>query len=986
MERAEAAYLRGTSDLAGEIAQDLLSRDLQRMDRVLVLELVILIHTGRLEYLKALEVGQAALALLGEKLPISPGAPKLLGALAAAKMLLRGRSDESLLNLPRMTEPEKLAVIRVLGLMAAPAYFTELYLLPLIGIRIVTLSVRHGNAAHSAYGYVIYGMLHCAVLANPVRRRAYGDLARRVADKHGADDIMGRILMVHAGFIQHWTDPLGETLPMFLQGAESAIAAGDLEYHGYTRYGHASYALMAGQPLPRVAEYLTDHLSAVRANTHEKTQRIMQMAMGSVARMRALPEPEEFAPEENFALWTEQSDATSLAYFHKYRMLEALMEANYPEVLRQAGHMQTNLNGILSMGYQPFYQFYEALASVELARNAPPARRWRLTLRARFLTRRLAAWARHAPGTLTHRVHLLRAEIDALRGRTERAITGFGAAVRTARENRALHDIGLFNERLARFYLSAGAEDPAAVYLAEAKAAFEIWGGQGWVRQLEQRHPDLLRVTNRRAVPAGVTESTTSSGQIIDSATLISIAAALTRKTSLDEVVEEVMRAMTVNAGADRGALLLVSGGALQVFAETEGGQDITTEHRTALDDHTNLPNGLINYVLRSGKPVILDDARIDTEFGDDPYFRHGASRSVLCVPLTAKGEVAGVVYLENRQLRGAFTPQRCETIAVLGAQAAVSVENARLLDDLRDALERQVDLTSAHARFVPHSFLEMMNRPSITDVKLGDHVEAEASILFSDIRGFTRLVESMEPSEAIDFINAYLSRMEPAVQAGGGFVDSYIGDAVMAVFERGPEAAISAGIEMIRGLREWTQAKAHASSKADMTPIRIGIGIATGRLMFGTIGAANRLKCGVIGDPVNLASRVEGLTKTYNLGLLITQGTFRALPEPEKFQIREVDLVTVVGRNAPVRLLEVFDADAPALREQKARTAQDVANALRLYRSGAVDQALEILRQCRTMAPDDPLIPMLIQRCQQVSALTADAGWDGIARHDAKR
>jgi predicted ATPase len=112
----------------------------------------------------------------------------------------------------------------------------------------VRLSIRYGNAPHSAYGYVIYGMLHCAVPGNTNRGLAYGQLACRAAIELGAEDIEGRVLMVFAGFIQHWNAPLADTLPVFLKGADKAVSVGDLEYHGYTRYGHASYALMVGQP------------------------------------------------------------------------------------------------------------------------------------------------------------------------------------------------------------------------------------------------------------------------------------------------------------------------------------------------------------------------------------------------------------------------------------------------------------------------------------------------------------------------------------------------------------------------------------------------------------------------------------------------------------------------------------------------------------------------------------------------------------------
>jgi class 3 adenylate cyclase len=346
----------------------------------------------------------------------------------------------------------------------------------------------------------------------------------------------------------------------------------------------------------------------------------------------------------------------------------------------------------------------------------------------------------------------------------------------------------------------------------------------------------------------------------------------------------------------------------------------------------------------------------------------------VLCVPLVAKGAVVGLVYLENARVRGAFTTERCRTVEVLGAQAAVSLENARLFDKLRGALERQVELTSAHARFVPHTFLEMLGRHSIVDVRLGDHVRGEASILFLDIRGFTLLIEKLGPDEAITFINAFLSRMEPTVQASGGFVDSYVGDAVMAVFDRGPGAAIDAAIAMTRALHDWTGINGTA-------PVRFGIGIATGELTFGTIGAANRLKCGVIGDTVNLAARIEGLTKHYGLDLLITEETHRTLPDPGRYQIREVDLVTVVGRKTPVKLYEVFDTDPESLRVQKARTATDIAEGLALYRSGDIPRALEVFQGCCAVSPDDPLARTLMLRCQRERERVHGPEWSGIER-----
>ncbi|MEM9139008.1 MAG: AAA family ATPase, partial [Pseudomonadota bacterium] len=641
LQKAEGAYLQSHDARASAITKDLLSRDLPMLNRVRVLELQVLIQCSKLNYRGALRVGHQALALLGQRLPKSPGAGTVMLSLLRTKLLLRGQKPNDLLNLPPMSDPVKLAVIRVLGLMAAPAYFTEQHLLPVIGMQIVDLSVRHGNAPHSPYGYVIYGMLHCAALGRPEQGMAYADVAREAAIELGAADTECRVLMVYGGFVQHWTAPMAETLPVFREAWEKAIATGDLEYHGYARYGHASYALMAGKSLGHVAELLDEHLAAVIDHTHEKTQRIMTMARASIARMRGQePDPaHRFNAEESIALWSDQRDATSLAYLHKYRMLEALMAGDYAEVLTETEEMTDNLNGILSMAYEPFYRFYEALASAELAREARGARRKALIARARRQHRRLKDWSRNAPQTFGHRKRLIQAELAALAGKTREAITGFEDAIAQARQTGALHDVGLFHERAARFYLAQGGEGAAAGHLAEARGAFGIWGGTGWIEALDARYADTVQAEAAlwRGSDAAAAHPAPSGGQIVDSATLVAAAAALAKKTSLTDVIEEVMRAIVVNAGADRGVLALRDETELSVVAEASGSAIRLIEPET-LEDFDALPLSVVNYVHRTSTQLVMDDAVLDPNFGQDPFIKAHHPSSILCVPLLAKG------------------------------------------------------------------------------------------------------------------------------------------------------------------------------------------------------------------------------------------------------------------------------------------------------------------------------------------------------------
>ncbi|HEY9834409.1 MAG TPA: adenylate/guanylate cyclase domain-containing protein, partial [Stenomitos sp.] len=182
--------------------------------------------------------------------------------------------------------------------------------------------------------------------------------------------------------------------------------------------------------------------------------------------------------------------------------------------------------------------------------------------------------------------------------------------------------------------------------------------------------------------------------------------------------------------------------------------------------------------------------------------------------------------------------------------------------------------LNQAFSRFVPRQFLQFLNKQSIVDVELGDHVQQEMSVLFADIRDFTTLSESMTPEENFTFINAYLSRMEPAILENQGFIDKYIGDGIMALFSKGADHALKAAISMLKRLTKYNQGRA----KAGYIPIQVGIGINTGSLMLGTVGGYSRMDSTVISDTVNLASRIEGLTKDYRVSLLISHHTFSQL------------------------------------------------------------------------------------------------------------
>jgi class 3 adenylate cyclase/HAMP domain-containing protein len=289
--------------------------------------------------------------------------------------------------------------------------------------------------------------------------------------------------------------------------------------------------------------------------------------------------------------------------------------------------------------------------------------------------------------------------------------------------------------------------------------------------------------------------------------------------------------------------------------------------------------------------------------------------------------------------------------------------------------------LLGAYGRFVPHQFLRVLAKESVLDVKLGDNVEREMTVLFSDIRSFTTLSESMTPLQNFRFLNSYLERVGPVIRDAGGFIDKYIGDAIMALFPGTADDGLAAAVAMQKAVVQYN---VHRRSSGYL-PISIGVGVHTGSLMLGTLGDEERMDGSVIADAVNVCARLEGLTRVYGAGILTTGRTIKSLSAPARFATRFVDRVQVKGRAGTVLLFEVLDGDPPAARELKLSYRDELARALRLYYARSFAEALRILSELRARNPQDEVVRIFRNRCELYGNLGAPEGWKGIELIEVK-
>jgi two-component system sensor histidine kinase ChiS len=283
--------------------------------------------------------------------------------------------------------------------------------------------------------------------------------------------------------------------------------------------------------------------------------------------------------------------------------------------------------------------------------------------------------------------------------------------------------------------------------------------------------------------------------------------------------------------------------------------------------------------------------------------------------------------------------------------------------------------MNEAYYRFVPKQFLEFLGAQSVLDVKLGDQVQKEMSVLFTDIREFTSLSEVMTPKETFDFLNDYLSRMEPVISRNHGFIDKYIGDSIMALFTGNVENAIDAAIEMRAALADF-----NLQRKLDgKQTVNSGIGIHTGNLMLGIVGGHGRMDSTVVSDAVNLASRVEGLTKIYGTSIIISQDTLIKLQDPTRYNYRFLDVVKVKGKQEAVYIFEVLDGEPEEVKRLKIETKPEFGRALQLYKNKEFDEASAIFRHVYLKNPDDRGAQLYIARCKNILEFGIPEDWDGV-------
>jgi len=586
-----------------------------------------------------------------------------------------------------MSDPKLQAAMRVFSVLYAPAHFSDFNLWCLQACRMVAVSLRHGISADAVPGYAFLGIVLGSVFHRYDEGYRFAKLARDLGEIHGFIASQARVNLATATAAV-WTQPVAIAIDFVRASLRAATETGNLASASAGAYQSITYLLLRNDPLDVVWRESEIGLDLVRKGKYHDPADVIVSQQRFIANMQGRTATfstfsDEHFDEAVFETRLGQDRSPMIACLYWILKLKArFLSGDYGEALAAAGNAKSLLTALGGMIAVLDYFYYAALTVAALYETTSDGdrRAWHDLLAAH--REQLREWAVNYPPTFADKYALISAELARVEKRDIEALVLYEEAIDLAHEQGFVQNEGLANQLAAQYYLARNLKGAGYAYLRASRSCYEQWGAHGKVRQLDERHPRLRGARNYAASSA----TGTSAGQL-DFETVAKASQALSSEMALPKLIEKLVRITMEHAGAERTLLILIGDGNDEPRIEAEAAASrgrIEVASRQAIVMPTDLPQSVLHYVLRMRETVLLDDASVDKVYSRDEYIQRKSSKSILCLPILKQTRLIGVLYLENSLTPLAFTADRVAVLQLIAAQAAISLENARLYSDLQ--------------------------------------------------------------------------------------------------------------------------------------------------------------------------------------------------------------------------------------------------------------------------------------------------------------
>ena len=886
-----------------ELLNKALERSITPFDKAEALYHRLVFETHHGDMGVAIDYALQALEHLGIKLPAHPNTGHTIKALAAARIAQGRRDPDAFATEGHLTDERIRLALRILDMSATGAYYRSTNMISVVYLTRTRLVFKYGHDAESVDAFGHYGMI--LTLSGAIKLGArFGDLAMKLARHYGNARSTTRAFFVNAATTIHWTRDMSKTMDALIVSAEQALEAGDGTYYAYSMGHEIQNLLYMGLSIDDIKTRVDERWTVLRrlypldvepptvVTLFKHQFDRLHAGLKGLARLNHDLDGDGFSHEAHTRALIDTRNAAGSAEWYWKLITVAVLGGSTERVLVYDKALEPYRFATTGQPFSIDLAYLVALAHADLIHrdlHPSPAEGKKKIKQA---LSKIKGWAKHSPA-VTSRLHFVQGLQLFVQDDMNGAREAFIECLSVARESQDLLRIAQSSEWIANTLERSHLDEASHAYQALAVSSYQTFGATIAANRLKGVGEETDQESHSSDFTTITTHQTTHE---VDLDLVLRASAAIAGEIRLEGLLHTLLTLVLQHAGAQRAVLMLRRNGQLIVTAEADSDDHVQLHNEPIDSGSIPVCVSAVQYANRTQEPLVLNDAMATTPYSSDPDIRQRHVRSLMVLPLSNQGKPLGVMYLENRLTTHAFTSERSGVIRLLVGHMAIALENANLYDQQRDTL-------NAAARFIPTEFLDSLGIRSIRDVGLGDAVNVQMTVLFADIRRFTTLSEQLSVDQTFAFLNEFLAAVTPSIRSHRGFIDKYVGDAIMALFPESPDDAVSAALEILDALRRYNKQR---EQRGDLE-IEIGIGIHYGEVMLGTVGTEDRMDTTVIGDTVNIAARLEELTKSLGSVIYISDSVRNGLKPSFDAEITPRGMEQIRGRENALQIHEVI-------------------------------------------------------------------------------
>ncbi|MEA5594227.1 protein kinase domain-containing protein [Rivularia sp. UHCC 0363] len=716
---AEITYLTGDFQASEEFVEVVLTQAKTLLEKVKVYEIRIQAYGAQGKAIEAVNTALKVLKQLGIEFPENPNQSDVEQTMGQMASNFAGREIEELADLPEMTEAEPLAAMRILSSAITLAYQVAPKLMPLFCIKQINLSLKYGNAPLSALAYIIYGLILCGIVGDIEAGYKFGNLAESLVNKFQGKEVSVKVLGTLSQHIKPWKFHIRNTFQPLQEIYFNGIEVGALEFAAYALNAYCYHAYFTGTELNSLTEKTNDFSNAIYKIKQNRIFNWNEIYRQNILNLQGYTNNicdlvgEAYNEKEMLPIHLKANDGIALIHLYLCKFHLCYLTGAYTKALENSAEAKKYLYAGVGMQVTPQFYLYDSLTRLALYPEITESEQQEFLKQVTANQEKMQHWANHAPMNFLHKFHLVEAEKNSVLDKKIEAMELFDLAISGAKENEYIHEEALANELAAKFYLKWGKQKIAKAYLDDAYYGYIRWGAKAKVKDLQQRYPQLLThiplndKTDSRsekhnplseAAPLpeishnkSISCSNTTISAYLDFESVIKASQALSEQIKLDELLSTLMEVIMENAGASKCALILSKNTNLELTAIScnSNTSSISTELPSIpLESSNNVPVRLINYIKRTKESILVDDANTQNFLLTDSYIIREKPKSILCIPIINQSKLFGILYLENKLTAGVFTKNRIKLLNLIANQAAISLKNAILYNNLTEAKE----------------------------------------------------------------------------------------------------------------------------------------------------------------------------------------------------------------------------------------------------------------------------------------------------------